>query len=341
MKQKSNKGIIVLLIVIIVVLIICLGVLFFIFAGRNNNADYQLSLADKYISEGRYKEAIIAYEKAIAIDSRCEDAYLGISSAYAETRNYSKAIEYLEKLSDFTESESVKATIAVLEAEYKVLQGEGEIPKDEGWGFADPPENEPQDEPTPQPVNSPEPVMTEEDLGYCLLVEGVNYPTYSYGSYSSVPEYDVVISYKNELYGMRIHPSFDLDGVSAREDLFFKIFDTSNGKIGQSALLLYANDGVCIFNIEQDFDIGIDNAMQFEMPNGAVLTSVTVAPIPAMSQNEAWESNGENLSITAINNNGETFSISNLSNYLVDYGPTGCFGIEINVDWDNCNFYPN
>lgn len=71
-------GIIVALVFIIVVSVV--GVR--IYNSPVNQISRQLDLGYKYLENGEYEEAILAFEKAIAIDDRCMEAYVGGLEAY-------------------------------------------------------------------------------------------------------------------------------------------------------------------------------------------------------------------------------------------------------------------
>ncbi len=58
--------------------------------------DELLSLGQKYLLEGNYEEAIIAFEKVIEIDEKCVDAYFGIVSSYVGLEQADKAISIIE-----------------------------------------------------------------------------------------------------------------------------------------------------------------------------------------------------------------------------------------------------
>lgn len=56
----------------------------------------QLELGEKYLSEGKYEEAILAFEKAIKIDEKNIGARIGLAKAYVATDNLEKAEEVLQ-----------------------------------------------------------------------------------------------------------------------------------------------------------------------------------------------------------------------------------------------------
>lgn len=89
------------------VFIFILGVEAFVIAGLvaflfylNSDTvklNHQLELAQHYLLEEDYEQAIAAYEIVIQIDPKNTEAYLGLAEAYAESGNMEKAIKVLEQ----------------------------------------------------------------------------------------------------------------------------------------------------------------------------------------------------------------------------------------------------
>ena len=77
----------------------------------------QYDLGVRYLSEGNYKEAIIAFEAAIKIDPKRVDAYVGLAEAYIAQDDPEKARKILEQaLTVVGERDSVLAALADLES---------------------------------------------------------------------------------------------------------------------------------------------------------------------------------------------------------------------------------
>ena len=68
----------------------------------------QYDLGVRYLSEGNYEEAIIAFTAAIEINPKQADAYIGVSEAYMEIGNTGAAISILEEGLAETNSEEIK-----------------------------------------------------------------------------------------------------------------------------------------------------------------------------------------------------------------------------------------
>lgn len=64
----------------------------------------------KYLAELKYDDAILAYEVAIRIDPKREDAYIGLARAYIGKREYEKALNAIERgISEIGESDALLA----------------------------------------------------------------------------------------------------------------------------------------------------------------------------------------------------------------------------------------
>ena len=69
----------------------------------------QLDLAERYLSELDYESAIAAYEAAIEIEPKCEEAYLGLADIYIEQEEYEKAADILEAGLTQIDSETISS----------------------------------------------------------------------------------------------------------------------------------------------------------------------------------------------------------------------------------------
>ena len=88
-----------------------------------NRLDRHLDLANRYLREMKYEQAIVEFDKAIAIDPMSAEAHLGKAEAYVGLDDYDKAIETLENGYLATEEdENIKGSLIAV---YKqVLSGE-------------------------------------------------------------------------------------------------------------------------------------------------------------------------------------------------------------------------
>ena len=80
--------------------------------SRKNNAytawQEQYDLGVRYLSEGNYEEAIIAFTAAIEIDPKKVDAYIGISDAYCALARYEEAVDVLKQGYEITNDVKLK-----------------------------------------------------------------------------------------------------------------------------------------------------------------------------------------------------------------------------------------
>lgn len=92
--------------------------------GRDVGATWQeqYDLGARYLSEGNYEEAILAFTAAIEIDPKRSEAYLKVAEAYQAMGNMDEAQEILRKGYEITGEELLKPT----------------DPKPNGWGLEDP-----------------------------------------------------------------------------------------------------------------------------------------------------------------------------------------------------------
>lgn len=124
MKQDNSKKISIIIISITVVLLGAMGFFTYMTIQSHSDIKKQMDLGEKYLSEGDYEEAIEAFKRVIEIDSKYENAYLGLATAYANEENYDEAIKCLNQLAGFSESEEVLNTAKVLVNEYQEKMNE-------------------------------------------------------------------------------------------------------------------------------------------------------------------------------------------------------------------------
>ena len=97
--------------------------------------DY-LDLGMKYLAEENYEEAIIAFEKAIALDPKNLPAYEGIADAYKGQDNYEKAAEYLERgLGEADGSYDTGSAVEKLTGYYRTLAERADTEGDDETAF--------------------------------------------------------------------------------------------------------------------------------------------------------------------------------------------------------------
>ena len=72
-------------------------------------AKYDLGV--RYLSEGNYQEAILAFEAAIEIDPRNADAYLKLAQVCEQREDYAKALQTLEAGLEQTDDQRLREYI--------------------------------------------------------------------------------------------------------------------------------------------------------------------------------------------------------------------------------------
>lgn len=76
----------------------------------------QYDLGVRYLSEGNYEEAIIAFSAAIGIDPKQAENYLGLTELYILNEEYDKALSTLQQgLEEIPDSEELKAKLQEVE----------------------------------------------------------------------------------------------------------------------------------------------------------------------------------------------------------------------------------
>lgn len=109
-KKSLNKKLIVIIDVIAAAVCI-VAVVFFVRSDTEKRLAEQLELAERCLSEPEYEQAIAAYQAAIGIDPKREEAYLGLSEIYIEQEEYEKAAEILEAGLAQTDSEAISSKL--------------------------------------------------------------------------------------------------------------------------------------------------------------------------------------------------------------------------------------
>ena len=85
--------------------------------GKKNNGttwQEQYDLGVRYLSEGNYEEAVIAFTAVIKIDSKRPEAYLGLSDAYTEQGDIANAVKVLERGQEQTGDQTIQERLEQL-----------------------------------------------------------------------------------------------------------------------------------------------------------------------------------------------------------------------------------
>lgn len=106
----------------------------YIFMPKNGELTNQLILGQKYIEDCDYEQAIVAFNRAIEIDEKCVEAYLGLAETYIRMGEFDKALEIVEKGYELTEDAGLQEYIDMIQSE-NISQPDGKgakiMPKNE------------------------------------------------------------------------------------------------------------------------------------------------------------------------------------------------------------------
>ena len=138
LKTQSRKRILLALVVVFLLSASALSAC----AGQAGSAQPALQIKEyvdlgmKYLLEQNYEEAIISFEKAIALDPKNLPAYEGIADAYRGQNNYEKAVEYLERgLDEADGAYDTGGTIKKLTDSYRTLAERADAEGDDEAAF--------------------------------------------------------------------------------------------------------------------------------------------------------------------------------------------------------------
>lgn len=81
---------------IIFALTLGIGVFATIYNMPQNRIQRQLELGQRYLEEGDYEAAIVAFDEVISIDEKQPQAYIGKAAAYVAMEDYENAVEVIE-----------------------------------------------------------------------------------------------------------------------------------------------------------------------------------------------------------------------------------------------------
>lgn len=88
-EQKKKSKIIIILALLVIAIAVIIG--FSIYNNPSNRLSRQLDLGEKYLEEENYEQAVVEFDKAIAIDPMNERAYVGKAEAYVGMGDYEQA----------------------------------------------------------------------------------------------------------------------------------------------------------------------------------------------------------------------------------------------------------
>ncbi len=106
---SRNKKLLLIIILIAAAAVAAFVVVFFVMRSGASGVEKNLDLGKRYLDEQNYKEALIAFNKVIEIDPKCEDGYIGAADAYVGLGEYKNAESILNKgLKEVPDSVKIK-----------------------------------------------------------------------------------------------------------------------------------------------------------------------------------------------------------------------------------------
>ena len=126
--EKRTKKIITISAVLIAIITAAIISTIAIQATPANRVKRQLRLAQKYLNELNCEQAVLAYQEAISIDPKCEQAYFAIADIYIKTNEEDKAVAILEQAQANIQTDTLSAKLDEVRkqaAAAKEARGEG------------------------------------------------------------------------------------------------------------------------------------------------------------------------------------------------------------------------
>jgi len=105
-----------LITIIVLILVVCIGAMWLMNSSEPiSDWQHQFDLGMRYLSQGDYQEAVIAFRAAIEIDPRWADAHLGLAAAYIGLGDAPSARAVLREGYDLTGDERLRDRLEELE----------------------------------------------------------------------------------------------------------------------------------------------------------------------------------------------------------------------------------
>ena len=104
---KKDKKMVMVIGVALLLSLIVAGIFVLVANSNERKMTEQLEMGQKYLDEMDYEQAIVAYETAIEIDPKCEEAYLALADIYVALGDTERALEILAEGYRQTESGAI------------------------------------------------------------------------------------------------------------------------------------------------------------------------------------------------------------------------------------------
>ena len=119
---------------------VCMSIMFFLAGCKNSShksgIEENLNLGQRYLENGEYEEALIAFSKCIEIDPKCEPAYLGRAEAFGDLEQWEKGIEDCRAVMELNE-ENTKAYLVLGNLLLAGMEQDESMWADEYWFLMD------------------------------------------------------------------------------------------------------------------------------------------------------------------------------------------------------------
>ena len=130
-QQKIKIGIIAVVLVLVVVIV---AVAIVTVGGSTKPYDSHMELAQQYLDDLQYEQAIAEYKAAIEIEPKNGEAYLALADIYVQQGNYEAAINVLNQGLGQIEDERLEVCLQKLEEEYAEVQQKKQLEQVENAG---------------------------------------------------------------------------------------------------------------------------------------------------------------------------------------------------------------
>lgn len=119
--KKQSKLLIGIIAAIAVLAVVAISIVMTAAGGSKDTYNSHIELAQRYLDELQYEQAIAEYEAAIAIEPKNEDAYLGLAQVYVSMGDIEKALEVLIDGYTQTGSDKIITRLKELEVEQESM----------------------------------------------------------------------------------------------------------------------------------------------------------------------------------------------------------------------------
>ncbi len=146
MKTERQKIIVIVTVIVVIMFALTIGISVYS-AAPENKLSRQINLGHKYLENGEYEEAAVAFENAIAIDEKCMEAYVGGIEAYLQMNDedevsafYDRALSVVRSLDGELLEQNIDFIVEIYLAADRVYSDDLEQKTsllEEGWSFTE------------------------------------------------------------------------------------------------------------------------------------------------------------------------------------------------------------